>query len=164
MRVIRRSFPPGPILGAIVMSALAFTLIGVILARSPYTHHNLEPEGYDRTELASFDGPDAPYEGPAPTDPGLARTGDPVKDGSTIFFGNGCASCHGLGGKGAVVGGELDLDEFTDLLKKVRRGPKGMPPFAEETISDEELQDVFAFLEAGAAGVSSAPSADADAQ
>lgn len=164
MRVIRRSFPPGPILGAIVMSALAFTLIGIILARSPYTHHNLEPEGYDRTELANFDDPALPYEGPGLADHGVALTGDPVQDGGAVFFGNGCATCHGLGGKGAVLGGELDLDEFADLLKDVRRGPKGMPPFAESGLSDEDVENIFAFLEASAAEASNAPAAEVNAQ
>ena len=164
MRLVRRSFPPGPILGAIVMSALAFTLIGVILARSPYTHHNLEPEGYDRTELTSFDEPYPPYKGPGLANPELAHTGDPVRDGEALFFGNGCASCHGLGGRGAVLGGELDIDEFADLLKDVRRGPKGMPGFAEEVLSDEDVEKLFAFLEASAAEASNASAAEVNAQ
>lgn len=163
MRTARRSFPLGPILGAIVMSALAFTLIGVIIARSPYTHHNLNPEGYDRTDLASLD-ETLPFYGLGLADPELARTGDPVHDGQLLFLQYGCASCHGLEGRGAVVGGELDIDDFADLLKDVRRGPKGMPAFDKETITDEELEDIFAFLEARAAEVSIEPAAEGNVQ
>ncbi|HLB26395.1 MAG TPA: hypothetical protein VJN32_01995, partial [Dehalococcoidia bacterium] len=58
----RLTVPPGPIVGAIMMSGLAFTLVGVIIARSPYTHGNLRAEGYDRTEI-SVVGEDVPFEG-----------------------------------------------------------------------------------------------------
>jgi mono/diheme cytochrome c family protein len=145
------------------MSALAFTLIGVILARSPYTHHNLEPEGYDRTELGSLD-ETPPFDTLRLADPELANTGDPVRDGRALFFGNECASCHGLNARGALVGGELDIDEFADLLKDVRRGPKGMPSFVEEVLSDEDVEDLFAFLESVAAEDSNAPADEVNAR
>jgi cytochrome c553 len=127
------------------MSALAFTLIGVILARSPYTHHNLEPEGYDRTELGSLDE-------------------TPPFDTLHLADGNECASCHGLNARGALVGGELDIDEFADLLKDVRRGPKGMPSFVEEVLSDEDVEDLFAFLESVAAESSDAQTDEVSAR
>ena len=148
MRAVRRSVPPGPIMGAIVMSALAFTLIGVIIARSPYTHHNLEPEGYDRTDVATLGEP-PPFEGIHLADPDYT-TGDPLTDGRILFFANNCASCHGLTGQGATVGGDIDASDFnlSEFLQEVRKGPKGMPAFVEETLSDEEAEQLFAFLEA----------------
>jgi hypothetical protein len=147
MRVARRSVPPGPILGAIVMSALAFTLIGVIIARSPYTHHNLNPEGYDRTEVATL-GDTPPFEGISVADAALT-TGDPFTDGRILFFANNCASCHGLTGQGATVGGDLDTSDLSpsEFLREVRKGPKGMPAFIEESLSDEELERLYAFLD-----------------
>lgn len=130
------------------MSALAFTLIGVIIARSPYTHHNLNPEGYDRTEVATL-GETPAFEGISLADASYA-TGDPLADGRILFFANNCASCHGLKGQGATVGTDLDTSDLSlsEFLREVRKGPKGMPAFVEETLSDEEAEQLYAFLEA----------------
>jgi mono/diheme cytochrome c family protein len=136
-----------------MISGLAFTLVVVVIAQSPYTHGNLRPEGYDRTDIA-FVGDDLPYHGFSLADPESARTGDPVRDGLSIFVGSGCASCHGLTGQGAAVGADLDLDDLdlVDLRKEVRKGPKQMPAFLEQVLSDEEIEKVFAFLESVAEG------------
>src|SRR3990172_705172 len=40
------------VVGLITISGLAFTLIAIVIARSPYTHGNLSPEGYHRTKIA----------------------------------------------------------------------------------------------------------------
>lgn len=157
-----KSLPKSPLLGLAVIMIMA-TVAVVNVVRSPYTHHNLEPEGYDRTEVATL-GDQHPYEGIPLADPELTRTGDPVRDGRALFFGNGCANCHGLSGQGAVVGDEIDLEELADLLKDVRRGEKGMPAFSEDVISEEELQNIFAFLEASASGDSNASTAEVNAQ
>ncbi len=144
----RYSIPPGPIVGAIMMGGLAFTLVGVIIARSPYTHGNLRPEGYDRTEIARV-GEEYPFEGLGLADPQLANTGDPAQDGKALFFGYGCASCHGLKGQGGAVGADLDIDDISrsEFGRDVRKGPKGMPSFMEETLNDEDLDKLYAFLE-----------------
>ncbi len=138
----------GPIVGAIMMSGLAFTLIAIIIARSPYTHGNLRPEGYNRTEIA-FVGEEPPFEGLGLADPQLVTTGDPAQDGRALFFGYGCASCHGLKGQGGAVGADLDIGDISlsEFRKDVRKGPKGMPSFMEETLSDEDLDKLYAFLE-----------------
>jgi len=131
-----------------MMSGLAFTLIAIIIARSPYTHGNLRPQGYDRTEIA-YAGEEHAYEGLGLADPQLASTGDPAQDGRVLFFKYGCAGCHGLKGKGGPVGTKLDPDEISvgELQKDVRQGPKGMPAFLEETLSDEEIAKLHAFLQ-----------------
>jgi len=141
----RRSVPPGPILGAIMMSGLAFTLIAVIIARSPYTHGNLRPEGYNRTDIIYL-GEEHPFEGVGLADPSLASTGDPVQDGRVLFFGYGCASCHGLQGKGGAVGKNLSSANSEEISDNVRQGPKTMPAFETETLSDADLARLIAFL------------------
>lgn len=151
---MRFSIPPGPIVGAIMMAGLAFTLIAVIIARSPYTHGNLRAEGYDRTEIV-YVGEETPFEGLSLADLDAASTGNPVIDGRTLFFGFSCASCHGLTGRGAVVGEDLDTSDISpaEFLRKVRKGPKGMPAFIEEVLSDEEAEKLYAFLDSvGEAG------------
>jgi len=141
----RRSVPPGPILGAIMMSGLAFTLIAVIIARSPYTHGNLRPEGYNRTDIIYL-GEEHPFEGIGLADPRLASTGDPAQDGGVLFFGYGCASCHGLQGKGGAVGKNLSSANSEEISDNVRQGPKTMPPFDSSVLPDSDLQKLIAFL------------------
>ena len=144
----RRPIPPGPIVGAIMMSGLAFTLVAVVIARSPYTHGNLRPEGYDRTEIARV-GQEAQFEGVGLADPQLASIGDAAQDGRALFFQYGCASCHGLKGQGGAVGADLDVDDInlSEFGREVRKGPKGMPSFTEETISEQDLEKLYSFLE-----------------
>ena len=145
----RRSVPPGPILGAIMMSGLAFTLIAVVIARSPYTHGNLRPEGYDRTDVIYL-GEEHPFEGIGLADPGLASTGDPAQDGRVLFFGYGCASCHGLNGQGQAVGKDLSKSDAEEISKEVRKGPKTMPSFDPSVLSDVDLEKLIAFLKSEA--------------
>lgn len=145
----RLSIPPGPILGAIMMSGLAFTLIAVVIARSPYTHGNLRPEGYDRTDVIYL-GEKHPYEGMGLADPRLASTGDPAQDGRALFFGYGCASCHGLQGKGGAVGDDISEDSASTIDRRVRRGPKTMPSFDPSVLSDIDLEKLIAFLKSEA--------------
>jgi len=141
----RRSVPPGPILGAIMMSGLAFTLIAVIIARSPYTHGNLRPEGYNRTDIIYL-GEEHPFDGIPLADPGLASAGDPAQNGRVLFFGYGCASCHGLQGKGGAVGKNLSRANSEEISDNVRQGPKTMPAFDPSVLPDSDLQKLIAFL------------------
>jgi hypothetical protein len=141
----RLTVPPGPIVGAIMMSGLAFTLVAVIIARSPYTHGNLNPKGYDRTEISRV-GEDVPFEGLGLSDPHLADTGDPAMDGRALFFGYGCASCHGLQGKGGAVGKNLSRANSEEISDNVRQGPKTMPAFETGSLSDADLGKLIAFL------------------
>ena len=141
----RLTVPPGPIVGAIMMSGLAFTLVGVLIARSPYTHGNLRAEGYDRTEI-SVVGEDVPFEGLGLRDHRLADTRDPATDGRALFFGYGCASCHGLQGKGGAVGKNLGKANSEEISDNIRQGPKTMPSFDPGVLPDSDLQKLIAFL------------------
>jgi mono/diheme cytochrome c family protein len=138
--------PPGPILGAVMMSGLAFTLVVIIIARSPYTHGNLSAEGYNRTGII-YVGQEQPYDGFPLADPALASTGDPAQDGRALFFRYGCASCHGLQGQGGPVGKDLSRSDSEEISQEVRRGPKTMPAFESGVLSDSDLQKLIAFLE-----------------
>jgi len=141
----RLRVPPGPILGAIMMSGLAFTLIAIIIARSPYTHGNLSAEGYNRTGIIYL-GQEQPFGGLALADPSLANTGDPAQDGRALFFRYGCASCHGLKGQGAAVGKDISEASELRISRQVRAGPKTMPSFDPSVLPDSDLQKLIAFL------------------
>ncbi len=145
---LRFSVPPGPVIGVVMMSGLAITLIGVIIARSPYTHANLRPQGYSRTDVA-YVGEEYVFEGVPLAKPADAQTGDPVHDGGLLFFRYGCASCHGLQGQGSAVGKDLGDASARKIAQKVRSGPKTMPGFSSSELSDEDMDKLIAFLQSG---------------
>lgn len=131
---------------AATISGLAVVLIWGIVARSPETHANVRPEGFDRAPI-SYVGQDSPFTGVGLADPQPAA--DPASRGRFLFFGLGCATCHGLAGQGGVVGPRLDPRELGagDLRQDVRRGPRGMPAFDDTTVSDEDLEAIFRYLQ-----------------
>ncbi|MFQ5380678.1 MAG: ethylbenzene dehydrogenase-related protein, partial [Dehalococcoidia bacterium] len=130
----------------VAISGLAFTLIVLVVIRSPYTHGNFKSEGYSRTDIAHL-GVEHPFPGFPLTDADAANTGDSALDGGVLFFSSGCAACHGLQGQGGSVGPELESDiSASKVRREVRDGPKGMPAFAEDQVSDETLDKIVAFL------------------
>jgi hypothetical protein len=138
--------PPAPIMGAIVMACLAFSLIFIIIYRSPYTHSNLNPVDYDRTDII-YEAQTQPFTGVGLDSASFANSGDPAKDGRVLFFAFNCASCHGLNGEGGPVGKSLIGDSALKIKTKVREGPKGMPAFDPNVFTDEDMQKVIAFLQ-----------------
>lgn len=131
-----------------MISGLAFGLIVGVVARSPETHANVRPEGYDRTPIA-YVGEESPFAGIGLVDPWLVTDLDQGARGRILFLGYSCAACHGLAGQGGVVGSDLDPDELTlpEFRRDVRSGPKGMPAFMDEILSDDDLETIYAFLE-----------------
>jgi len=144
------------VVAIITISGLAFTLIAIVIARSPYTHGNLSPAGYHRTEVALV-GDERPFEGLELADPRLAQTGDPIQDGRVLFFRYGCASCHGFQGEGATVGKDLEDASPSEIRREVRDGPEGMPAFAAPFLSDEDLDKIVAFLRSDPTAQSARP-------
>ena len=76
-----------------------------------------------------------------------------VDNGKTAFVAHGCWQCHGFEGQGSVTtsGGrviadtELPADAFAAYVRK----PSGaMPPFSAAILSDADLADIYAYLEA----------------
>lgn len=131
---------------------VAFTALGmfyVILTR-PAMHANLAPaEPFDRVPTA-FLGAEYDYLGLG------SHTSDRPDDlsGEALYVQTGCVSCHGIGGRGAVVGGELTagmIEDREEVLEAIRRGPKGMPAYGEHGLSDAEVDRINDYL-AEAAG------------
>ena len=144
---MNRFFVPAVLVAAI--SGLGFGLVVGIIARSPDTHANVHPEGYDRTPV-SYLGEEATFDVVGLADPGLLTTADPVERGRLLFFSASCVTCHGLANQGGTVGPDLDLGDLTlsDLRRTIQSGPKGMPAFPEELFSDDDLEAIYAYLEA----------------
>lgn len=71
--------------------------------------------------------------------------------GKKIFTKDGCYECHGREGQGAAQGAgprigplQLSFDAFT---KYVHQPTGQMPPYTTKVISDQELADIFAYLQ-----------------
>ena len=138
-----------PFVFVMLISGLALGLIVGIVARSPETHGNVRPGGYERTPIG-YVGEEIPFAGFGLADPQLVTDLDQAARGRLLFLGNSCATCHGLGGQGGIVGPDLDPGELSpsEFRRNVRSGPLGMPAFLEGVVSDEDLEAIYAFLQA----------------
>lgn len=135
---------PAFIGGAVLV--LALTLLA-ITARSPYTHANLNAgfdPGYIRTEQILVGKP-IPLNGGQPGSPAAS---DPVQLGKQLFVTEGCASCHGLDGRGGVIGPSIVGTKAEKLRVETLVGPKGMPPYSTGALTDQDLAAIAAYLAA----------------
>ena len=116
-----------------------------VVLTQPTMHANLAPnESFDRVPTA-FVGAEYPYFG---------LGGDPADrpddlSGEILYVQAGCASCHGIGGNGAIVGGALDDDVLNDtdeFNEAVREGPEGMPVYGDDVLSQDEIDRIIEFL------------------
>ncbi len=135
---------PGFIGTAVLVIAL--TLLAIV-ARSPWTHSNLNV-GFDprymRTEQMMV-GAAVPMRGDMLAVP---RASDPIQLGKELFVVDGCASCHGLDGRGGVVGPSIVGTKVDKLRVKTQVGPQGMPAYAPGALSDQDLAAIAAYLNA----------------
>jgi ubiquinol-cytochrome c reductase cytochrome c subunit len=72
-----------------------------------------------------------------------------AEKGKAAFFQHGCWQCHGYQGQGGVTGPKLAPDPipFDALSSFVRTTAGNMPPFREEILSNDDLADIYAYLE-----------------
>jgi mono/diheme cytochrome c family protein len=74
-----------------------------------------------------------------------------AETGKKIFMKDGCYECHGREGQGAAQATGPRIGPPQHLLRpfiKYVRQPTGqMPPFTAEVISDQELADIYAYLQ-----------------
>lgn len=81
-----------------------------------------------------------------------------VDAGQEAYVRFGCYTCHGYEGQGANTGPRLAPNPlpYEALANFVRQTSGDMPPFTPATLSDQELRDIYAYLESRA----EAPDAD----
>jgi mono/diheme cytochrome c family protein len=73
-----------------------------------------------------------------------------AENGKKIFNKNGCYECHGREGQGSTMTGpRIAPDPIAfDVLSSYVRKPTGeMPPYTTKVVSDQELADIYAFLQ-----------------
>jgi mono/diheme cytochrome c family protein len=87
----------------------------------------------------------SPGEKSAAAQPGNAETG------KKTFTKDGCYECHGREGQGAAQGAgprigppQLSLEAF---IKYVHEPAGQMPPYTSKVLSDQELVDIYAYLQ-----------------
>ena len=125
---------------------IALMLLSIV-ARSPYTHSNLNASfdpGYTRTDQMVV-GPPMPL---SAGELAVPRASDPVALGKQLFVIDECASCHGLDGRGGIIGPSIVGTKADKLRVKTQVGPGGMPPYAPDALSDADLAAIAAYLDA----------------
>jgi len=72
--------------------------------------------------------------------------------GREAFLRFGCYTCHGYEGQGANTGPRLAPNPlpYEALSNFVRQTSGDMPPFTPATLSDQELRNIYAYLESRA--------------
>src|ERR1700730_4367187 len=80
---------------------------------------------------------------------GHAAMAGGAEHGKIELVQHGCWQCHGFQGQGASTGAKLApdpiaLEAFTAF---VRTTDRGMPPYSEAVLSDEDLADLHAYLQ-----------------
>jgi mono/diheme cytochrome c family protein len=125
---------------------IAVTLLTIVV-RSPYTHSNLNlgfDPGYTRTEQMVV-GPPVPF---GAGELAVPRASDPVQLGKQLFVVDGCASCHGLDGRGGIAAPSVVGTKAEKLRVKTQVGPQGMPAYAPGALTDADLAAMAAYLDA----------------
>jgi mono/diheme cytochrome c family protein len=72
-----------------------------------------------------------------------------AEKGKEAFLLHGCWQCHGYQGQGGIAGAKLAPNPipFEALSNFVRTTNRAMPPFRKEILSDEDLADIYAYLQ-----------------
>jgi ubiquinol-cytochrome c reductase cytochrome c subunit len=84
--------------------------------------------------------------------PGSAHADGDAQKGKAAFIKNGCWQCHDFAGEGSIATSSgrviartaLPLDAFKAFVRTTD-GP--MPPFRPEILSDQDLDDIYAYLQ-----------------
>jgi mono/diheme cytochrome c family protein len=70
--------------------------------------------------------------------------------GRSLWLRSACVGCHGPNGEGSRAGPALANTPLTlrEVIDITRRGGPGMPAYSASLISDEDLQDMYAWFQA----------------
>ena len=81
--------------------------------------------------------------------PGAALAADAQK-GKAAFMKYGCWQCHGMVGQGSpITGPKLAPNPmpYEALSAFIRGSSRSMPPYKEAVLPNEDLQDIYAYLQ-----------------
>jgi len=79
--------------------------------------------------------------------PGFALAQN-AENGKRIFVRDGCYECHGYAGQGTIAGARLapPVLNAQGMIRYVRKPAGAMPAFTDKVLSDQEVNDIYAFL------------------
>ena len=82
-----------------------------------------------------------------------ARPKGDAANGRTLYLADGCWQCHGRVGQGGLMTGPAPVLAQTRLpfaafSRQLRNPINDMPPYPEKLLSDREVADIYAFLQA----------------
>ena len=101
--------------------------------------------------VSAPEGADARQQASAPATSAQAAPAGNADNGRQTYQKKGCYACHGREGQGSPTTGPRLGPNPTPFAAFTRyvRVPRGqMPPYTEKVISDTELADMYAFLQA----------------
>ncbi|MSQ28638.1 MAG: cytochrome c [Dehalococcoidia bacterium] len=91
--------------------------------------------------------PRPPTETPVPPTPTPPPPAGNFQSGRQVFVTVGCSTCHRADGTGLVGPRIANTNlSFAEVLGQLRSPREGMPPFGPETVSDQQVRDIYAFL------------------
>ncbi len=81
--------------------------------------------------------------------PSVAAAEPSAADGRALFMKVGCYECHGTQGQGGAAGPRIAPDPipFEGLAAFVRTTSGEMPPYTTTLLSDQDLADIYAYLQ-----------------
>jgi len=86
-----------------------------------------------------------------PSEKSASASGGNAENGKKIFTKDGCYECHGREGQGAAQASGPRIGPSQRFLRPfityVRQPTGQMPPYTSEVISDQELADIYAYLQ-----------------
>ena len=99
--------------------------------------------------VAGAAAPDAQAPAPAAAQPVPTATGN-VEAGKKLWVSYGCWQCHGYEGQGGAAGPRLSARNlaFATFAAYVRRPANQMPPYTEKVVSNTDLVNIHAFIQA----------------
>jgi mono/diheme cytochrome c family protein len=71
-----------------------------------------------------------------------------VENGKKIFVRDGCYQCHGYAGQGSIAGARIGPPVLNaqGMIRYIRKPAGAMPAFSDKVLSDQEVNDIYAYL------------------
>jgi mono/diheme cytochrome c family protein len=71
-----------------------------------------------------------------------------AENGKRIFVRDGCYQCHGYAGQGTIAGARIGPPVLNaqGMIRYIRRPAGAMPAFTDKVLSDQEVNDIYAYL------------------
>jgi mono/diheme cytochrome c family protein len=71
-----------------------------------------------------------------------------AENGKRLFVKDGCYECHGYSGQGTIAGARIGPPVLNaqGMIRYIRKPAGAMPAFTDKVLSDQEVNDIYAYL------------------